>query len=272
MPEPDRLPTDPGDPRLRDWYHSIELGDGLVTRGHYDHRPVLGRYGLPRSMRGMRALDVGTADGFFAFEIERRGAEVVATDVRFASEWDVAPTSQERFAAEDDLEQVSVPRFRLAQEMLSSGVDYRFISVYELSPETVGTFDLVFCGSLLLHLQNPIAALCAIRSVTEGVAVIETSIDPHLERERPDLPGMRYGARDLEEELGLLRQHWQFTTRALEHMLAYAGFPATERRGVFELPPTELVCTVVAGHTEPGRLRRLAGRFGAGLKAFAHSR
>jgi tRNA (mo5U34)-methyltransferase len=260
MPERDGLPTDSGDPRLRAWYHTIELGDGLATQGHYDHRPVLGRYGLPRSMRGMRALDVGTADGFFAFEMERRGADVVATDVRLASEWDVTPPMRARFAAEDDIEQVSVPRFRLARRMLSSAVDYRFISVYELSPETIGTFDLVFCGSLLLHLQNPIAALCAIRSVTEGVAVIETSIDPLLERERPDLPGMRYGARELEDDLGLLRQHWQFTTRALEDMLAYAGFAATERRGVFKLPPTELVCTVVAGHTAPGVFRRLAGR------------
>jgi tRNA (mo5U34)-methyltransferase len=242
------LPTDPDDPRLSDWYHTIELSEGLVTRGFYDHRPVLHRYGLPASMEGMTALDVGTADGFFAFEMEKRGARVVATDVRFATEWDVAPRIRSRFAETDHEEQVSVPRFRLAHAMRSSSVEHRFISVYDLSPEVLGTFDLVFCGSLLLHLQNPLKALCAIRSVTGGMAVIETSIDPHLERERPDLPGMRYGARELEDDLGLLRQHWQFTTRALEDMLAYAGFAATEPRGVFELPPTELVGTVVAAY------------------------
>jgi hypothetical protein len=54
------------------WYHSIELAPGLVTPGHIDLRPVARRV-LPERMEG-RALDVGTFDGFWAFELERRGA------------------------------------------------------------------------------------------------------------------------------------------------------------------------------------------------------
>jgi hypothetical protein len=36
---------------------------------------------LPADLTGRRALDVGSFDGFSAFELERRGADVVAIDV-----------------------------------------------------------------------------------------------------------------------------------------------------------------------------------------------
>ena len=55
------------------WYHTLDLGSGVVTEGMFDLRPVVDRYGLPARMDGMRALDVGTWDGFWAFEMERRG-------------------------------------------------------------------------------------------------------------------------------------------------------------------------------------------------------
>ena len=58
------------------WYHTIELPDGTTTRGTYDHRPLLPHYGLPDDLHGKRALDIGSGDGFWAFELERRGAEV----------------------------------------------------------------------------------------------------------------------------------------------------------------------------------------------------
>ena len=62
------------------WYHVLELAPGQVTEGLFDLHPYVERYGLER-MDGMRALEVGTWDGFWAFEMERRGAEVVALDL-----------------------------------------------------------------------------------------------------------------------------------------------------------------------------------------------
>src|SRR5437660_12337372 len=61
------------------WYHTLDLGYGVVTKGMFDHRPALHRYLIPSDLSGMRCLDIGTMDGFWAFEMERRGAaEVVA--------------------------------------------------------------------------------------------------------------------------------------------------------------------------------------------------
>src|SRR5438270_201044 len=58
--------------------------------------------------------------------------------------------------------------FEVAQAMLSSQVHKRELNVYDLSPAELGTFDVVVCGSLLLHLRDPVRALEAIRSVCEG--------------------------------------------------------------------------------------------------------
>src|SRR4051812_6649045 len=64
------------------WYHTLELPGGVVTPGEYDLRPVVDRLPWPDSFAGLRCLDVGSRDGFYAFEMERRGAaEVVSLDV-----------------------------------------------------------------------------------------------------------------------------------------------------------------------------------------------
>lgn len=71
------------------WYHTIELGHGLVTPGPYDHRPLLHHHGLPGDLTGKTVLDIGPAQGFFAFEFEKRGAaRVVAVELPRWSEHD----------------------------------------------------------------------------------------------------------------------------------------------------------------------------------------
>ena len=87
----DALPKDQDDPRLREWYHTIELGNGLLSRGRYDHRSIVDCYGLPESLEGKTAL-AWTCDGFWAFELERRGSQqVVAIDVERWGDFDFLP-------------------------------------------------------------------------------------------------------------------------------------------------------------------------------------
>src|SRR5258708_4233384 len=73
------------------WYHTVDLGDGLVTPGSYDYRDALPRFGFPEDMRGMSVLDVGSATGFFAFEFERRGADVTSVELPSLAHWDRFP-------------------------------------------------------------------------------------------------------------------------------------------------------------------------------------
>src|SRR3954464_7771999 len=114
------------------WYHTIELAPGVVTPGQIDHRRVVDRV-LPRDLRGKRALDIGTFDGFWAFEMERRGADVVAIDVDAIGDVDLPPPQRarlERDAASGGFELGL--GFRLASGMLGSAVDRVTCSVYEL--------------------------------------------------------------------------------------------------------------------------------------------
>src|ERR1041384_7819399 len=65
------------------WWHTIDVGPNLVTPGAWDIRHLPAQIPWPDSLAGKRCLDVGTMDGFWAFEMERRGAgEVLAIDVR----------------------------------------------------------------------------------------------------------------------------------------------------------------------------------------------
>ena len=239
------LPSSSDDPRLDGWYHTIELGGGLTSRGAYDLRSVLDCYGIPKSLAGKEVLDVATGDGFFAFEMEARGAErVVAVDVARVGDCDWTPRMRGRLG--DFADNTSWPdHFRLAHQMRGSRVDYRYCSVYDLSPYTVGTFDVVFCGSLLLHLQSPLLALHAIRSVTREMAIIETAAVKDLEEQFPGRPLISFGYQGEEAFAGENTAYWVMTTAALEAMLRYAGFEVVEAQGTFVLPPVGSVATAV---------------------------
>lgn len=161
------------------WYHVLDLGAGVTTPGWFDLRPILDRIPFPE-VRGRRCLDVGTYDGFFAFELERRGAaEVVATDILDHASWDW-PWHLRRVGGERLAALVGPEKgvgFVVARELLGSAVERRIVSVYDLSPQTVGTFDVVVCGSLLLHLRDPLRALEAVRSVCTGYFLSMETVD-----------------------------------------------------------------------------------------------
>ncbi len=128
------------------WWHEIELAPGIVTPGDDSNRmklPILDALGFPKSMRGLRALDIGCSDGYFSFEMEKRGAAVVGMDF--------VPETYTGFAT--------------ARRILGSKVEYRMDNVYNLAPEKYGAFDVVLFMGVLYHLRKPLAALDAIRSV-----------------------------------------------------------------------------------------------------------
>jgi tRNA (mo5U34)-methyltransferase len=171
------------------WYHSIELAPGVLTPGHFDTRAASAIVPLPADLTGRRCLDVGTYDGFWAFEMERRGAgEVVAVDVLEPDRWDwPADSSADARSALGGPKRQS-DGFELASEVLRSRVERVDVSVYDLDPSVHGKFDLVYLGSLLLHLRDPIGALERLREVCRGELVVVDAYDrrlSRLERRRP---------------------------------------------------------------------------------------
>lgn len=150
-----------------DWYHTQELAPGIVTPGMFDLRPLIDHYGIPGDLSGLRALDIGTFEGFWAFELERRGAQVTAIDVDSIQALDWPPRLR---PAEDGRRGEG---FLLAREALGSAVERVGISVYDATPERLGgTFDLVFCGSVLIHLRDPMLALERMAGLCSGRLIL----------------------------------------------------------------------------------------------------
>jgi len=144
------------------WFHTFNFGNGIVTSGRDNSYKRLETLHLPEDLSGMTVLDIGSWDGFFAFEAERRGASrVLATD-SFC--W-----SGNGWGTKDG--------FNLARNVFNSKVEDLEIDVMDLSPENVGEFDLVLCLGVLYHMRDPLLALERISSVTKRQLILDTHVD-----------------------------------------------------------------------------------------------
>ncbi|HLH39805.1 MAG TPA: DUF1698 domain-containing protein [Bryobacteraceae bacterium] len=137
------------------WYHSIDLPGGGVIPGiqSIEHlRARIAQYPIPQDLRGKRVLDIGAWDGWFSFEMERRGAEVVAVD----------SARQQTFFE--------------AKKLLNSKVEYIVEDVCHLSPRDIGYFDIVLFFGVLYHLKHPLLALEKVCALATDMACIETLV------------------------------------------------------------------------------------------------
>jgi len=133
------------------WYHQIELAPGVVAPGMNDCRLTLQHLQLPASLEGRRVLDLGAAEGYFTFECEGRGAaELLAVDY-------------------------STPEhtgFRMCAELLGSRARHLYSTLYDLTPEQIGQFDVVLFLGILYHLPDPLLALNIVRRLCRPSALV----------------------------------------------------------------------------------------------------
>ena len=219
------------------WYHTIDLGDGLVTPGDYDYRGLLGDYPFPENMSGMSVLDVGSATGFFAFEFERRGAEVTSVELPSLADWDLVWSDREvlipqMLAArtnptiEDWVWRNMHGPFEFCHRLRGSRVRRCLSRVYDLTPQKLGRaqFELIFLGDVLGHLFSPLGALNALAPLCRKEMVISIDL--------ADLPAvsLRYiGGEDCDR---ISQTYFQPNWEALRMMLKRVGFRNVEVCGV----------------------------------------
>jgi tRNA (mo5U34)-methyltransferase len=212
-----------------EWRDTIDLGHDVVTPGTVDLRGQIELHGLPSSLAGMRCLDASSGDGFWAFEMERRGAaEVVSVDVSRLSDKDMA-VSARRQLLEEDLDKDTDAGFKIAQRALGSRVVRTAISAYALSPQTVGQFDLVFASDLLKRFRDPQLVLDRMRSVCRGTLYAAEDLNEGLEP---------LGDACLAEySLSVDGQpSWWYPNRnTVARMVSMAGFEAVEEVASFAL-------------------------------------
>jgi tRNA (mo5U34)-methyltransferase len=206
------------------WYHTIDLGGGVVTKGMFDHRAIEDRYLLPPNLEGFRCLDVGTMDGYWAFAMERRGAaEVVAVDMEDPEALDWPISIRGRITKTVDA--TKGERFDLVRSALGSRVTRELRSAYDIDTD-LGHFDLVFCGDLLVHIKDPMTALERIRRVCRGSAIICNPV-------KEQFP---YRRRAIAQFDGIGEFEWWLPNLAgLRRMMLAAGFERVECGRPFEL-------------------------------------
>jgi tRNA (mo5U34)-methyltransferase len=214
----------PSDP----WYHTLDLGGDVVTNGLFDLRGLPESFPLPASLAGKRCLDVGSADGFWAFELERRGAaEVVSLDLEDTTKLDI----QGGAAQNGDAAGVGLARrrFEVAKRHFGSKVERVDASIYEISKAELGEFDLVLLGNLLVHLRDPVRGLMSVREVVRGELV---SFEPVSIRD--SLLAPRRAVATLSEHDPV--RWWMANLRGHRRLVSAAGFRTIEDASFFRAP------------------------------------
>ncbi len=188
------------------WHQRFALAPGVYAPGTSDVEWLMHVAHVPQDVSGWSVLDVGTANGGAAFELERRGAtRVVATDIT-------------------PMEHCGFDRIR---DAMGSSAEFLQTTIYEL-PEVLSgeQFDLVVFWGVLYHLRHPLLALDSLRRLTRGAALIETAVsDFELPRAVAGLSLARFYHRG--ELRGDVSNWFAPATRTLIEWCESSGFDAT---------------------------------------------
>ena len=177
------------------WWHSIDLGDGVVTEGAKSGdwlEAELNRLELG-DLHGKTVLDIGAYDGYYSFAAERLGAERVVAFDHYVWSADMPGYMRyrdERIAAGLAVEPVeALPEFwrpdelpgrrpfDLAHEALGSRVEVVVGDLFDYDLSKLGCFDVVLYLGVLYHVRHPLLALERLAAVTRGTAYIETQAE-----------------------------------------------------------------------------------------------
>jgi tRNA (mo5U34)-methyltransferase len=174
------------------WWHSIDLGGGLVTPGVQPHEFLKARLRslqLP-DVHGKTVLDIGAYDGFYSFAVERLGAaRVVALDhyvwslelaahIKYWNDCKERGVAPELYHTTPHWRPTELPGKRgydTAHLALDSRVETVVADFMTADVSALGTFDVVLFLGVLYHLENPLQAVRRVFELTRELAIIETA-------------------------------------------------------------------------------------------------
>ena len=197
------------------WHHDFEIVGGVRTHGNYSPAGLWHELQLPADMNGMALADVGACNGYFSFEARKRGAHVVAFDVRHKDN----------------------SGFGLAQHINGlTDIEYRQINILDVRPDEDGPFDIVLAMGLLYHTPDPYRALANCAGLSRERLVIESyCIDALLPPSLASEPVMRFipdcqrfpeqGQPNADRS-----NFWGFTAACLQRMVEDVGFEVRRSR------------------------------------------
>jgi len=148
------------------WHYPFDLGNGVIISTDYSKEKLdLRNFIWPAvldlcggCLKRLRVLDVGCNAGFWSLEAHRSGAQyVLGIDAR----------------------PVHIQQAQLVRDALGISPEqlaFREMSVYDLSPKSVGKYDLCLLLRVLQHLRSPLLALEKLREVCKAYLVIDVKM------------------------------------------------------------------------------------------------
>ncbi|MFQ5498212.1 MAG: class I SAM-dependent methyltransferase [Candidatus Zixiibacteriota bacterium] len=136
------------------WYQSIDLGNGIVTPGETGdaEQRKIAMLNLPDDLSGKSVLDIGSNEGFYSFEAEKRGADkIIAIDKSTAAQ----------------------EKLLFLKEVFNSRIELQTTDLYDLDPKKTGRFDIVFFLAVFHHVDYSFLALDIVRKLCCGTAYME---------------------------------------------------------------------------------------------------
>jgi tRNA (mo5U34)-methyltransferase len=185
---------------LGEWFHNLDLQGVQTAPSHFlgDYPTIKWNHfsdALPADLSGRTVLDIGCNAGFYSLEMKRRGAERV-----------VGIDSNETYLAQA----------RFAAEVLGLEVEWRRLSVYEVS-RLRERFDLVIFMGVLYHLRHPLLALDLLREHVVGELLLFQSMQRGIDEVASVAADYPFRETAIFEDRGFPRLHF------MEHR--YAGDP-----------------------------------------------
>lgn len=200
------------------WFHSLDLGDGVVTPGlkPLERLRFQSARVFSHPVEGHSLLDIGCWDGHFSFEAKRRGAgRVLATDHYV---WN-GPGWGKKGA------------FDFARSCLAPSVEDLELDFQEMTPDNVGTFDTVLFLGVLYHLKEPLSGIERAAALAGKMLVVETHIDLRLAPEPPAMVLYPF------DELNKDKSNWFGPNpSAVIGMLRTCGFSRVEQDMAYTWP------------------------------------
>jgi len=211
-------------------YHSFYFNNDRGVRGDYDIGQTIDQFPFPDDMKGCRILDVGIGGGWFSLYFKSLGADVTAFDARGLCDMDVygrykAPRLEDEKKVPDRYDDNGEPvyhnrtseSFFILKKHLGLDISFRSGPIYKLNEIFEGEkFDIVFMGSILLHLRDPIGALMAARNICSGQLIADTNFDG---KNKSELPMVMMPYTDFSK-----RAWWVPNVAGLKHWFLAAGF------------------------------------------------
>ena len=213
------------------FYHVMELpGYGLIA-GQWDLRNGVDAYLGHVHLAGKRVLEVGTASGFLCFEMEKRGAEVVAYDLSENEIWDIVPFGGKITKDKAQRSRRMIKKLNngwwFAHNILKSKANVVYGSVYDI-PVEIGEVDISTFGCILLHLRDPFLALQRAAALTTETMIVTDLVWTQDGSSPENIPDISFYPDPDQDKPDQAETWWHLSPRLISRYLKILGFQNTE--------------------------------------------